>query len=171
MSSGGGGGSTSKQSQITEIKGKDPTIVQDYYSPEFLNRLANVADVEKARTLQARALTQQGTNRILAMYGKDPIYDPLMERKQDTGENVVVTPNLDIGYSATHLIPTDEKYFKTPNETNYRNLYEEQKKTNESLAESVKKLSERVAAPAVNRGGFMRRGFQGMYYRDRSGDN
>lgn len=143
---GGGGGSTSKQTQVTEIKGKDPTLIQDYYSPEFLGRLANVADVEKARALQSRALSQQTTNRILGMYGKDPLYDPLLERKQ-TGENVVITPNLDIGYSATHLIPQDEKYFKSPNETNYRNLYEEQKKTNESLAESVRQLTERVNAP------------------------
>ena len=148
MSSGGGGSApTTKQTQVTQIQGKDPTIIQDYLSPEFLNRLANVADVEKARALESRALSQQTTNRILGMYGKAPLYDPLMERKQDTGENVVITPNLDIGYSATHLIPKDESFFKSPNEVNYRNQYEEQKRTNENLAQQVKELTEKVNKP------------------------
>ena len=151
MSSGGGGGG-SKQTQVTEIKGKDPTIIQDYFSPEFLNRLADVADVEKARALESRALSQQTTNRILGMYGKAPLYDPLMERKLETGENVVITPNLDVGVSAHQLIPKDESFFKSPNEVNYRNKYEEQLETNKTLSQQVKDLSEKVNRPAFNQG-------------------
>lgn len=149
--SSGGGGSTSKQSQVTEIKAKDPTIVQDYLSPDFLRRLTDLADVEKARALESRALSQQTTNRILGMYGKDPLYDPLQERKP-TGEVTTITPNLDVGFRTEHLVPNDS-FFKSPNETNYRNLYEEQKKTNENLAESVRQLSQRVAAPAISKAG------------------
>lgn len=104
MSSGGGG-----SSQTTEIKSKPSLLVQDWYSPEFLNKLAQTANQYQDRAFSARAASQDVTNRIMASYGKAPLFDPLV--RSDTGATVsgnVVTP-----IDATQLIPGPEM-FKAP---------------------------------------------------------
>lgn len=106
--SSGGGGSTSKQ--VTEIKQQPPTIVQDYYSPEFLERLANIGNLYQKRAMESRATSQDVTNRILAQYGKPAMFDPLI--RSDTGTRV--DPNLVTPINALDIIPKDPAFFRAP---------------------------------------------------------
>lgn len=124
MSSGGG------SSQTTEVKSKPSLLVQDWYSPEFLNKLAQTANQYQDRAFSARAASQDVTNRIMAGYGKAPLFDPLV--RSDTGETVasnVVTP-----IDATQLIPGPEM-FKPPGANKKENrLKKELKETKQQLA-------------------------------------
>ena len=124
MSSGGG------SSQTTEIKSKPSLLVQDWYSPEFLNKLAQTANQYQERAFSARAANEDLTNRIRASYGKAPLYDSLV--RSDTGETVsgnVVTP-----IDATQLIPGPEM-FKAPGARQEENrLRKELKETKEQLS-------------------------------------
>jgi len=103
MSSGGG------SSQTTEIKSKPSLLVQDWLSPEALQKFGQLANQYQERAFAARAANQDVTNRIMARYGEAPLFDPLV--RSDTGATVqgnVVTP-----IDATQLIPS-ANFFKPP---------------------------------------------------------
>lgn len=103
----GSGGS----SQTTTVKSPKPFITQDYYSPEFLQNLAGVAQQYQDRATMLRQRRENMFNTLYTKpeYGNQPVYSPIVST---TGQPV--DPNREVRVDAASVIPQDPSFYKPP---------------------------------------------------------
>ena len=103
----GSGGS----SQTTTVKSPKPFITQDYYSPEFLQNLAGIAQQYQDRATMLRQRRENMFNSLYTKpeYGNQPVYSPIVS---PTGE--AIDPNREVRVDAASVIPQDPSFYKRP---------------------------------------------------------
>lgn len=103
----GSGGS----SQTTTVKSPKPFITQDFYSPEFLQNLAGVAQQYQDRATMLRQRRENMFNTLYTKpeYGNQPVYSPIVST---TGQPV--DPNREVRVDAASVIPEHPSFWKPP---------------------------------------------------------
>ncbi len=103
----GGGGS----SQTTTVKSPKPFITQDFYSPEYLEKLSGVAQQYQDRAMMLRQRRENMFNSLYTKpeYGNQPVYSPIVS---PAGQPV--DPNREVRVDAASVIPQDPSFYKPP---------------------------------------------------------
>lgn len=104
-------GAGSGSSQTTTVKSPKPFITQDFYSPEFLQNLAGVAQQYQDRATMLRQRRENMFNTLYTKpeYGNQPVYSPIVST---TGQPV--DPNREVRVDAASVIPQDPSFYKPP---------------------------------------------------------
>lgn len=105
MSKNGGG-----SSQTTTVKSPKPFITQDFYSPEFLQNVAGVAQQYQDRATMLRQRRENMFNTLYTKpeYGNQPVYSPIQ-----TPTGAPVDPR-EVRVDAASVIPQKRSFYEEP---------------------------------------------------------
>ncbi|NBX48341.1 hypothetical protein EBT25_00005, partial [bacterium] len=115
----------------TVVKGGKPTVVREWLSPDYLEKLTGLAEHYGQRAQQAAATRQSNVNRYLSNYGVSPVYDPY---KTASGETIqpYQAPNI---YDASGLVEAAKTsgMFKPP-------ISNKKKEPREAYSDAIKNV-------------------------------